>query len=176
MSKRSRRAEGEFEVYCDMTTDGGGYSYLKVNDAVSYAPAAETYCNQYGMHLFVPRSEAHKDASYAIAMDGNIGPDANQRYMRILAIYPQQNGATCSNQVMQSSNNNCNWQAHDAADGGTFWVHDRTNISEPNGDNNIVQSMYYQWNNDATINWHNDVTNGYNSERWMCDFADKNAP
>ena len=30
-----------FEVYCDMTTDGGGYAYLKVMGADSKAPAAE---------------------------------------------------------------------------------------------------------------------------------------
>ncbi|MCA9719820.1 MAG: hypothetical protein KC468_34455 [Myxococcales bacterium] len=159
-----------------MTTDGGGYAYLKVMGADSKAPAAEMYCEQYGMHLFIPRSPAHKDVSYAIATDANIGPDGNQTYMRILGVYPKFNGATCSQQGMNSDNNNCGWQARDAVDGGTFWVHNVNNITEPNGDNNVIQSMYYNWNVDASIQWHNDVTAGYSSTRWMCDFADKYAP
>jgi cysteine-rich repeat protein len=167
-----------FPVHCDMEIDGGGYGYLKVqHNQAQFAVAAEAYCAQRGMQLFIPRSEAHKDASYAVAMNAGIGPDANQQYMRILGIYPEQNGATCTLQPLNSSNNNCNWEASDAANGGTFWIHDANNYGEPNGDNNVTGSMYYSWQANAQIQGFNDISgNGYSSTRHMCDFDDKNAP
>jgi hypothetical protein len=113
----------------------------------------------------------HKDSGFSIAMDANIGPSANADYMRILGVYPEFNGATCSNQGMNSGNGNCQWQA---SDGGAWYVHAVNNISEPNGDNDTAGSQYYQWDGNGNIVWHNDIGgNGYSSAVFMCDVGDK---
>ncbi|MCA9662271.1 MAG: hypothetical protein KC486_28285, partial [Myxococcales bacterium] len=161
-----------FEVHCDMTTDGGGYTFLKVDPGGQYFAAdAETACDAFGMNLFIPRSLDHKNSAWAIANDAGIGPDASANYMRILGIYPKQNGASCSAQPMNSGNVNCGWHA---SDDGPWYVHAVNNITEPNGDNNVIGSMYYQWQANGDIQWHNDIPgNGYSSDRFMCDFGDK---
>ncbi|MCA9639003.1 MAG: DUF4215 domain-containing protein, partial [Myxococcales bacterium] len=44
-----------FEAYCDMTSDGGGYSFLKRNmgNTQLNAVQAEAECDKYGMNLFI---------------------------------------------------------------------------------------------------------------------------
>ncbi len=165
--------EGDpFEVWCDMSSDGGGYTFLKVDPGAEFFAAnAEDECASWGMQLWIPRSLEHKDAGWAIANDAGIGPDASANYMRILGVYPNQNGATCLNQPMNSDSPNCNWRA---SDDGPWYVHEVNNITEPNGDNNVTASMYYQWQGNGQIQWHNDIAgNGYSSNRFMCDVGDK---
>jgi cysteine-rich repeat protein len=158
-------------VWCDMTTDGGGYTFLKVDQGAQYnAAQAEAECDSWGMQLWIPRTLEHKNSGWAIANDAGIGDGASADYMRILGIYPNFNGATCANQGMNSGNPNCGW---DASDDGPWYVHAVNNISEPNGDNNVAGSMYYQWNN-GNIQWHNDIGgSGYTSAYYMCDVGDK---
>ena len=165
--------DGEpFDVYCDMTSDGGGYTFLKlVAGSQLNAAQAEGECGASGMQLWIPRSLAHKNSGWTIANDANIGQGANPNYMRILGIYPSVNGATCANQPMNSGNMNCGWKA---SDDGPWYVHEVNNISEPNGDNNVAGSMYYQWQNNGDIQWHNDIGGaGYTSQYFMCDVGDK---
>ncbi|MFV8749256.1 fibrinogen-like YCDxxxxGGGW domain-containing protein [Nannocystaceae bacterium ST9] len=160
-------------VWCDMTSDGGGYTFLKVdaNGVQVNAAQAEAECANYGMQLWIPRSQAHKDVGWTVANDANIGEGSNPDYMRILGIYPNFNGATCASQAMNSSNAGCGW---DASDDGPWFVHSVNNISEPNGDNTTTGSMYYQWQGNGQIQWHNDIGGaGYTSAFYMCDVADK---
>lgn len=159
-------------VWCDMTTDGGGYTFLKIDaGAQTFASAAETECASHGMQLWIPRSAAHAESGWTIANDGGIGGAGSPDFMRILGIYPNFNGATCANQAMNSSNPNCGW---DASDDGTWFVHAANNISEPNGDNDVNGSMYYQWQGNGQIQWHNDIGGaGYSSAFYMCDVGDK---
>jgi hypothetical protein len=145
---------------------------LKLEDGQQrFAADAENNCNGWGMNLWIPRSLEHKNTGWAIANNGQIGLGASVDYMRILGIYPDFNGATCANQAMNSGNQNCGWGA---SDGQAWFVHDVNNISEPNGDNSTTGSMYYQWQNDGNIQWHNDIPGqGYSSGYYMCDVGDK---
>ena len=169
---------GAFEAWCDLTVDGGGYTSLKVQTGTVGAPAAEANCATYGMGLAIPRSPAHLDALYRLAMDTTMGPSASANYLYLLGVYPKVNGATCVNQPLTSVNPNCGWHTHDDS---PFYVHWRWNVTEPNSDNNVNQSMYYSWSYDATTgfvtsNWHNDITSGYTSSQYLCQVNDKLGP
>ena len=161
------------EVYCDMSTDGGGYTFLKVDyGSTAYAPDAETYCANLGMQLFIPRTEDHKDVAIDLANDSSIGPGADISYMRILGIYPVSKGNKCKN-VAFNSGSCTGWGA---SDGGPYWVGTDTSITEPNGDNDTTASMYYTWSG-YDISWYNDVVSpGYGSQYFMCDTADMTGP
>jgi len=160
-----------FEVHCDMHTDGGGYTFLKVDyGSTAYAVDAESHCDGYGMQLFIPRTNNHLVAAYDIAYDASIGPSA-ANYLYIMGIYPNYYRATCTNRALKSGSSGCNWSA---SDGRAFWVTNRTNISEPNGDNGTTSSMYYSFHSDGSIDWYNDIPYpGYGSRYFMCDVGDK---
>lgn len=160
------------EVWCDMTTHDGAFSFYKVKlgSPVS-AAAAEAICADHGMQLFIPRSAQHLASAFAVATSDGFGPDATAEYLRILGIYPNAAGAACANQVFNSGNTGCNWSA---ADGGAFWVSNRTDIGQPNGNNSLDGSMSYTFDGNGAVLTYDDVTGvGYTSDHFMCDLGDR---
>jgi DNA-binding beta-propeller fold protein YncE len=162
---------GAMDVYCDMVSDGGGYTMMKVdNGGETNAAQAETYCRARGMHLFVPRTEAHRAAALNFIRSGTGGP-ATHMYMYILGVYPRAVGAGCCGVRMRSDY--CgNWRAWDD---GRYYIANHTHICEPNGDNGTDSSMYYDWTcGGYEPCWYNDINPpGYTSRYFMCDVADK---
>lgn len=160
------------QVFCDMTSDGGGYTMLKVASETNLVAAeAEAICAQNNMQLHIPRSLAHLEATLTLARNNAIGPDGDIHYARILGIYPDVDGATCSNTPFNSSSTNCDWSA---SDNGPFYISTRTNIAEPNGDNSTIGSMTYSWSIDNTSTGYNDLPGpGADSPRFICQVGDK---
>ncbi len=161
-----------FQAWCDMTTDGGGYTFLKVDaPGTTYAENAERACNEYGLGLFIPRTEQHLASAWAVSQSVEAGGEASSDYLYILAIYPDSNGATCKSQALTSDNASCGWSARD---GGDFWVTELTTITEPNGDNDTRASMNYSYDADGVVSWYNDTPwPGSGSEHFLCSRGDK---
>jgi cysteine-rich repeat protein len=160
-----------FKAYCDMTTNGGGYSFLKRSIAVSNAVQAEAECDKFGMNLLITRTPEHVVSSYKVATNALIPPGANANYMYIMGIYPKVKGATCVSKAFNSATAMCNWRA---GDDGPWYVGNKVNITEPNGDNDINASMYYTFDAQGVVTGYNDIVfPGYTSATFMCDFGDK---
>lgn len=160
-----------FKAYCDMTTNGGGYSFLKRSVAVSNAVQAEAECDKFGMNLLITRTPEHVVSAVKVANNALVLPGANPNYMYIMGIYPKLKGSTCVNKAFASATPMCDWRA---SDNGPFYVGNKVNIGEPNGDNDLTASMYYSFDAQGVVLGYNDIpAPGYTSATFMCDFGDK---
>ena len=121
-------------VYCDMTTDGGGYTWVKVTDAAlttttDQAPYVAK-CTALGMEVVVPRTKAH-----ALSMNTQLGALPN-----LVNVFPNTSGV--------SSGGINNWHGTCLGTRCTFWMTDDAggNVNcdgfEPNGDNNTAYAIY----------------------------------
>lgn len=70
-----------------------------------------------------------------------------------MGIYPNYNGATCV--TIPFSSSVC--PAWSPKSGGRWYVSNRSDIPEPNGDNNTEQSMYYEFSG-GIVSYFSDIT------------------
>ena len=155
-------------VFCDMVTDGGGYTFFKVLQSLQ-DDGAEAFCATRGMQLLIPRTQAHYQSALQVALNGGIGPSASAEYARILGVYPDFNGATCTGQPLNSITGTCPWHARDAR---PFFIHNSNGFGEPNGDNCTTCSMTYNYDGGGNLVNFND--GGHTSaSAFICDVGDK---
>ena len=148
------------KVYCDMVTDGGGYTMVKyVDGALSGSQNTyRSYCAARGMEVFTPRTKPH-----AMAMKAwNGGSPPN-----LVNVFPKYNGAGgLSNWIGKCQGQDC-----------SFWMSDTNSCGctnfEPNGDNSTPYSLYRRQDGCDFGNW-NDANNLMDIHGWVvCSTNDK---
>jgi hypothetical protein len=122
------------EVECDMDTDGGGYTYLKVDSGHSthfletsmFNPENFNHCQTLGLQMAIWRSETQQihmlekfGSHYFQVAPGIIGTDAAEN-------------TDLKNYAMNSKTRNIT-QYYKAIDNGHWFIRD-TPFAEPNGD------------------------------------------
>lgn len=173
------------DVFCDMSADGGGYTFLKYSNANNVkisAKDAEAACEKYGMRLFVPRSADHLAAAVQVAKNAALpayggGQDADvTTYLRIMGIYPVVEGESCPGMPLNSEN--CpQWEASDQQ---RYWVSGvKISDTQPGTTNCKGCSMFYYWDgmvNPPKLKSIEAVSLGgvgADSPAFLCDPADK---
>lgn len=149
------------EVICDMSTEGGGYTYYGVSGGITTSRFTENNtCKGLGMDIVYPRSEAHWnsmnarfDTSYFNAVPG---------------VYKTNDGGNYTGCVMNSSG--CSdWRV---GDGGRWWLRDST-YSEPNGDYTANCWLETRSVSPASNIEFNDGYCGTSTSKYVCSTNDK---
>ena len=150
---------GEIEVLCDMSTEGGGYTYLGIDGVSTSRSTDYNSCMDYGMDIVYPRSRDHWasllarfDTSFFSTIPGVTKPSGGGSYT-----WCAMNSGSCPD-----------WRV---PDGGRWWLRDST-YTEPNGDYeaNCWLSMYGHDLDDIRFN---DGTCSYSTSRYVCSTNDK---
>ena len=150
-----------------MMTDGGGYTFLKVDNGLQSNRVSDpTSCADYGMQLAIPRTKAHLQAMIDVY---------GRSYWNIAPVSKATGGSTGGpytnidfSWTSDSSDKINNWQA---IDGGSWWMSD-SNHGEPNGDYSANCWLKFE-PNDALVPALNDANCGYSTTNYLCSPNDK---
>lgn len=149
------------QALCDMTSEGGGYTYYGVSNGVTTSRFTDNNtCKGLGMDIVFPRSQLHWDSMLA-RFD-------NSYFLAIPGVYKTSNGGNYTNCTMNS--NGCSdWRV---GDGGRWWLRS-SNYSEPNGDYTANCWLETRSVSPSSSIEFNDGFCSYSTSKYVCSTNDK---
>ncbi len=149
------------QVTCDMSTDGGGYTYYPVSGGTSTSRYTDNNtCKTLGMDIVYPRTKAHWDSM--------IARFSTSYFPFIPGVYKTGGGGNYTGCVMNSSG--CGgWRV---GDGGQWWLRSST-YSEPNGDYSANCWLGTRDVSNTSSITYNDGHCSYGGSSYICSTNDK---
>jgi hypothetical protein len=148
------------KMYCDMTTEGGGYDYYPVDSGLRTYRYTDNFTGKnLGLNIIIPRSREHW--IWMLAYFGT------SYFSVVPAVYKETGGGNYTGYAMRDpsyyGSGAPDWRVHD---GGRWWLRDTT-YGEPNGDYTAYAWLtMYNWSIDDLR--FNDAGASYSTTKYLC--------
>jgi hypothetical protein len=167
---------GAVQVWCDMTADGGGYTYYGCAGCTTVSSAtASSGCAAKGMQMVIPRTYNHWVSMFAYvtlaSASGGLGSTIGNYFVVVPGIYKPTGGQSdCALGAGYMTSTSCAASGWRSLDNGVWWLRNST-YSEPNGDYTAFGFWGLSNTNPASLTF-NDLFAGLSTSTYLCSTND----